>query len=144
MSLNKAHFCYIRAMISRMSLLAGGTFAGLAVLLGAFGAHGLKSKLSVEQLQTFETGVRYQFYHALALIAVGLLAEKAEGLRPAVYLFISGIICFSGSIYLLSTRELLGIDHWKTVLGPITPFGGLLLMAGWGVFCYSILRSNTI
>lgn len=125
-------------------MLAGGTFAGLAVLLGAFGAHGLRSKLSVDQLLTFETGVRYQFYHALALIAVGLLSEKAEGLRPAAYLFISGIICFSGSIYLLSTRELLGIDHWKTILGPVTPIGGLLLMGGWGLFCYSIFRSNTI
>lgn len=107
-------------------------FALTAVALGALGAHALKSALEPERLISFETGVRYQFYHAVALF----IASFAYGARPAPLikwagrLFIAGIFCFSGSIYLLANREGLGIGNWS-FLGPITPLGGLLFMAGW-------------
>ena len=124
-------------------MLAGSALAGTAVILGAFGAHGLRSRISAEQLSSFETGVRYQLVHALALLFTGLLASRidASGLRNSVYLFIFGTLLFSGSIYLLATRELTGLDSWKGFLGPITPIGGLLLIIGWCVLFYSILRT---
>ncbi|MCB0661872.1 MAG: DUF423 domain-containing protein [Saprospiraceae bacterium] len=110
----------------------GAIFGFLAVALGAFGAHGLKKLIDASQLVTFETGVRYQFYHALALLAVGILAGKFPSKRMnwIGWLFVAGIVCFSGSIYLLSTRTVLGIEN-TTILGPITPIGGTLFLAGW-------------
>lgn len=107
-------------------------FGFLAVGLGAFGAHSLKSMIDAAQIATFETGVRYQFYHALALLLVGILAGKhpSKMMKWVGWLFILGIICFSGSIYLLSTRDILGITN-TALLGPITPLGGTLFLAGW-------------
>ena len=110
---------------TRLTLAADAFIALLAVILGAFGAHALKAHLTPEQLASYETGVRYQLYHAFALIFVALLHDRA-GIRatlPAA-LFTIGVLLFSGSIYLLAT---LG---WKW-LGPVTPLGGLSLMAGW-------------
>jgi uncharacterized membrane protein YgdD (TMEM256/DUF423 family) len=117
-------------------LLAGTFLAALAVILGAFGAHALKAKLTLDQLQIFETGVRYQFYHAIALVLLALFMDKisAGPAHIAGYTFIAGVLLFSGSIYLLATRELLGIDSWKSFLGPITPLGGLCLISGWLFF----------
>jgi uncharacterized membrane protein YgdD (TMEM256/DUF423 family) len=130
-------------MISRNVLLLGGLLSALSVVLGAFGAHGLKDKVGVDQLQVFETGVRYQFYHAIALMLSALIMDKYSlTLRWPISLFIAGILLFSGSLYLLSTRELLGIDHWKRVLGPITPLGGTCLIAGWLSLCYSVWRNT--
>ena len=110
-----------------------GIFAGTAVILGAFGAHALKEKLSIQQLQVFETGVKYQFYHAFALIAVALMTEKFNG--PALYysawFFTIGILFFSGSLYLLSTIDINGLSGIKKILGPITPLGGLSFILGW-------------
>jgi uncharacterized membrane protein YgdD (TMEM256/DUF423 family) len=101
-------------------------------LLGAFGAHGLKSMIDAAQIATFETGVRYQFYHALALLLVGILADKhpTKMMQWVGWLFTAGIVFFSGSIYLLSTRTILGIEN-TAILGPITPLGGTLFLAGW-------------
>lgn len=132
-------------MITRLIILSGSAFAGLAVLLGAFGAHGLRSKISPDQLESFETGVKYQFIHALALLILGLLTERlpAGGARWAYYLFTIGIILFSGSIYLLSTRDLLGIASWKSFLGPITPIGGLCLICGWIALFIAANRSTS-
>ena len=114
-------------------LTSGTILAALAVILGAFGAHALKEKLSPEQLQIFETGVRYQFYHSIALILVFLLSDKLNSsmINYSGWFFVTGIILFSGSVYLLACRELLGIDTWKNILGPITPLGGLCFIAGW-------------
>ncbi|HRH67213.1 MAG TPA: DUF423 domain-containing protein [Bacteroidia bacterium] len=124
--------------------LTGALFGGLAVILGAFGAHALKSKLSADALLTFETGVRYQFYHAFALIIVALMAGKISSslLNYSGICFIAGVVLFSGSIYLLATRELLGIDSWKSVLGPVTPLGGLCFVAGWIFLMIVILKSK--
>ncbi|MBP6335383.1 MAG: DUF423 domain-containing protein [Bacteroidia bacterium] len=117
-------------------ILSGTFFGGLAVILGAFGAHALKAKITPEYLSIFETGVRYQFYHALALILLGLGMDKIStgSAQIAGYSFIIGIVLFSGSIYLLATRTILGIDSWKSILGPITPLGGLCFVTGWIFF----------
>lgn len=130
-------------MTARTALLAGGAFSALSVILGAFGAHALKEKIQPDQLQSFETGVRYQFYHGIALILVGLIASRnpEAGWKWPMYFFIIGTLLFSISIYLLATRDIFGISSWKTVLGPITPIGGLCLILGWAAFCYCALKS---
>lgn len=117
---------------------------GLAVLLGAFGAHALKAKLSPADLQVFETGVKYQMYHAFALIGIGLLLEKFPAqstLYIAGYCFMAGIILFSGSLYLLASKIILGLENWRW-LGPVTPLGGLFLLAGWIFFLISVSSCN--
>jgi uncharacterized membrane protein YgdD (TMEM256/DUF423 family) len=122
-------------------LVLGAAFAALAVILGAFGAHALKSRLALEQLATFEVGVRYQMYHALALFVVAWLMEKmpGAGLVATGWLFVAGMVLFSGSIYLLSTRGLTGLENagW---LGPVTPLGGLCFIAGWISLAINVLK----
>ena len=115
----------------------GAIFALTAVVLGAFGAHALKSVLESAQLETFEIGVRYQFYHALGLILLGLLQPHlpAKRLTNIGWLFVAGIFFFSGSLYLLATQAAIGVNlSW---LGPITPIGGSLLIAGWALLAAS-------
>jgi uncharacterized membrane protein YgdD (TMEM256/DUF423 family) len=121
----------------RKILLWGIGFALVAVLLGAFGAHALKSILSPEKLQSYETGVRYQLIHALALISLAIYCQQNEGthaskkgIRWAANFFIIGCCLFSGSIYGLA---LLSVSHpsWSGILGPITPIGGFSFMLGW-------------
>lgn len=100
----------------------------LAVAFGAFGAHALKSRLDEHALGVFQTAVQYHFYHSLALLAVGIIAlsqPQTALLRSSGYLFVVGIVVFSGSLYLLSMSGL----RW---LGAITPLGGLAFIAGWG------------
>jgi uncharacterized membrane protein YgdD (TMEM256/DUF423 family) len=108
-----------------------GTFLGVtAIILGAFGAHALKIKLSVEQLSSFETAVKYQMYHALLLLIISFNAHITEKLKNILfYLLGIGVFVFSGSIYLLSTRAISGLE--LSFLGPITPIGGLLLITAW-------------
>lgn len=123
-------------------LRIGSLLALLAVVLGAFGAHGLKAILEVEQLNTFEIGVRYQFYHSLAILAVGLLSyfRKVKMLRWAAWLFLIGIILFSGSLYLLAVKDVLELPiSW---LGPITPIGGTFFILGWALFFLSTYQKN--
>jgi uncharacterized membrane protein YgdD (TMEM256/DUF423 family) len=114
-------------MNQRTTLIAGIITAGLAVAIGAFGAHGLKAILEVNQrVDTFELAVRYQFYHAFALMINGLLMTQFSSgrLKTASIFFVVGIVIFSGSLYVLS---LTGI----TILGAITPIGGIGFIAGW-------------
>ena len=112
---------------ARPFFLLGAGFAFLAVTLGAFGSHSLKAVLAPEMLAVFETGVRYQMYHALALLAVGWAAHQypQASFHIAGWLFAAGIIVFSGSLYVLA---LSGV-RW---LGAVTPLGGLCFLAGWG------------
>ena len=107
-------------------LLVGSVAAFLAVALGAFGAHGLRTRLSPEMLAVFETGVRYHMYHALALIATALVAGRTGGwlIVAAGWFFTAGIVLFSGSLYLLALTSV-------TILGAITPLGGLAFLIGW-------------
>lgn len=112
-----------------------------AIILGAFGAHGLKKVLSAEQLTTFEVGIRYQMYHALFLLFVGTFAFLGEKERTIIfYLTITGVLFFSGSIYFLATNT---ITNLKTkFLGPITPIGGLFLVAAWVYLFYAVLSKK--
>jgi uncharacterized membrane protein YgdD (TMEM256/DUF423 family) len=112
--------------VDRLFFTIGSLAALLAVALGAFAAHGLKTRLDATTLSTFETGVRYHMYHALALLAVGWAATRWPGaaVNASGWLFVAGIVLFSGSLYALS---LTGV-RW---LGAITPIGGLAFLAGW-------------
>jgi uncharacterized membrane protein YgdD (TMEM256/DUF423 family) len=128
-------------MSARALLIVACAAGALAVILGAFGAHGLKGKLSPESLVSFETGVRYQFIHVLAIFVAVWLADRSGLSLPLLAggLFTAGILLFSGSIYLLATRALLGIESWRW-LGPITPLGGLCLIAGWVVLLIATIK----
>ena len=103
--------------------IIAAAYGALAVILGAFGAHALKEKLDAYQLEIFNKGVQYQFYHVIALFAVVFLADKIQPktLTFAGWFFTAGILFFSGSIYLLATRSILGTDALTPILGPITP-----------------------
>jgi uncharacterized membrane protein YgdD (TMEM256/DUF423 family) len=112
--------------MDRTFLLIGAVAGFLGVALGAFGAHGLRTRVSPEMLTVFETGVRYHMYHALAILIVALVLGRFDGwwVRAAGWSFTVGIILFSGSLYALA---LTGV----TILGAVTPFGGLAFLAGW-------------
>ena len=113
--------------MSRIFLAIAAAFGGISVILGAFASHALKDKLSERALEIWETGTKYQMYHALALILVALLLNRLPGLTPLVvagYSFIAGIVLFSGSLYALS---LSGIK----ILGAVTPLGGVAFITGW-------------
>jgi uncharacterized membrane protein YgdD (TMEM256/DUF423 family) len=110
----------------------------IAIILGAFGAHALKNILSLEQLSTFETGVRYQMYHALFLLFIGTTNIIGQKTKKNVYnLTLIGTILFSGSIYLLATNNLTPIDF--KIFGFVTPIGGVLLISAWLKLFFDIL-----
>ncbi|MCF8424079.1 MAG: DUF423 domain-containing protein [Bacteroidia bacterium] len=118
-------------------LILIGLLGAVAVALGALGAHFLKGKLSTglitaDQLNGFDTAVKYQIYHVLAMLALYLFPKHHTDkyINWAFRSFLIGIVCFSGSLYFLCTRNLFGAD-WLKVLGPITPIGGLFFVAGW-------------
>jgi uncharacterized membrane protein YgdD (TMEM256/DUF423 family) len=121
--------------VERTFVLLGALFAFLAVALGAFGAHGLQDRLSPSDLEIFETGVRYQMYHALALILVAWIGARWPGGGSAVagWAFVAGILIFSGSLYAV---VLSGV-RW---LGAITPIGGVAFLAGWLALAWRVLR----
>ncbi len=111
----------------------------LGIILGAFGAHGLKQVVSPEKVASFEVGVRYKIYHGIALLILSLNASKIEGTLKVFLAFIlGGILFFSGSIYLLALNDLIGPD--LSFLGPLTPVGGVLMIAGWGVLVRQLLK----
>lgn len=125
------------------SLISGTLFAALAVILGAFGAHALKQVLTPDLLVTFETGVRYQFYHSFALIATGIIYGFAPQklLKNAYALFLLGIILFSGSLYALTLLKANGQVGLGGV-GIITPIGGLCFIVGWLLLTLGIAKSG--
>ena len=124
-------------------LLAGILLAGLAVALGAFGAHGLKKIVDEHSVETFKTGVQYQFYHALALILTGILSLNFPGkqLKWSGNLFIGGIILFSGSLYAITAFKAAAADVPKFI-GPITPLGGVLFILGWLFLLIAVLSKK--
>ena len=124
------------------TILATGLLLGLlAVVLGAFGAHGLKKLIGPEEISTFETGVKYQMYHALFLMVLSMLPNITNGTRSTVfYLILLGVVLFSGSIYFLATNVLTSFDFKK--IGIITPIGGAFLIFGWGYLAYSVLTKK--
>lgn len=125
-------------------LVVASFFGGLAVALGAFGAHGLESITDDEKiLHGFQTGVQYQMVHALALLAIAILYEKFLGtwLRWAGNAFIVGIILFSGSLYFLTFLKIQESNLIK-IAGPITPLGGLFFIAGWLFLLIAVLKKK--
>ena len=122
---------------AKLFLTAGGFAALAAVALGAFGAHALKTRLSTEMLALWHTGVEYHVYHALGLLAVGLVAAQLPEsmlLKWSGWLMLAGIVLFSGSLYALA----LSGERW---LGAITPIGGTAFLAAWGLFVIAVLKA---
>lgn len=121
--------------MSRIFLGWGAALAGLAVVFGAFAAHALEGRVPPERLTVFETGARYQMYHALALVFLSWALTQAPVWQVtwAGYLFLAGIALFSGSLYLLVLTD----TPW---LGAVTPFGGAAFIAGWGLLVWAALK----
>ncbi|MDP9077501.1 MAG: DUF423 domain-containing protein [Bacteroidota bacterium] len=111
--------------------VTASVLGALAVIAGAFGAHGLEEKLSAQDLHVWNTAVQYQFYHVFALIGLAALNRyETRLIKDCYYLFTVGILFFSGSLYLLATRSILGWE-WLRFVGPVTPLGGVLFIGGW-------------
>lgn len=122
-------------MTSRLAATLGALLAGVAVALGAFGAHALRARLEPRDLEIFETAVRYQMYHALALLAVAwLISRQAPGAGAAGWSFVVGVALFSGSLYLMVATG----HRW---LGAVTPLGGVAFLAGWLLLARAASRS---
>lgn len=121
-------------MKHRWILALGGLLVALATISGAFGAHALQTRLSPERLDIYETAVRYHFFHALGLLAIGLAARllDAPALRWSAVLVVVGIVLFSGSIYALSFSA-------PRAIGILTPIGGVALIAGWILFAVAVV-----
>ncbi|MCC8410159.1 DUF423 domain-containing protein [Mucilaginibacter sp. UR6-1] len=126
--------------MNKQIIFTAAVFGAVAVILGAFGAHGLRALIAERQLEVWQTGVQYNFYHVFALLFLSTFTRfKNKLIAAAYYLFTLGIVFFSGSLYLLSCRDLLGWN-WLSVLGPVTPIGGLLFIAGWVCLALAALR----
>ena len=135
--LSELQFFQMERKITATALLIGMT----AIVLGAFGAHALKKELTVEELATFETGVKYQMYHALFLLFLGMTSLVTEKAKKTIFqLVIFGVLFFSVSIYLLATKTITGIDFKP--LGIITPIGGTLLILGWAIFLWEVVKGR--
>ncbi|WP_298310858.1 DUF423 domain-containing protein [uncultured Aquimarina sp.] len=125
--------------MNKTILITGAIAALLAVLLGAFGAHGLEKLVDQTSINSFQTGVRYQMYHAIVCIILGNMAVLEDVVKKRIfYFFLSGMILFSGSIYLLVVDEILGIS--LSSIGFITPLGGFMLILGWIFFVISLVK----
>lgn len=124
-------------------IISFGAFFGiLAIILGAFGAHALKKAMNLQELNTFETGVKYQMYHALFLLFIGMnsyISIKTKRIIALLTFF--GVLFFSGSIYLLSTMSITGVNFKP--IGFITPIGGLLLILAWSVLFIKMLNKKS-
>lgn len=117
--------------MNKRIIIFASLFGILAVILGAFGAHGLKKLISADELATWQTAVQYQFYHTLALLFLATFSRfKSRAINAAAWFFTFGIILFSGSLYILSAKSILNIENVSWI-GPVTPIGGLLFILGW-------------
>ena len=121
--------------MNKTALLLGVAFCGLSVILGAFGAHGLKDKLSDYSISVFNKGVIYQFFHGIAIILTVILDYNLKSLSfdTSIWLFVFGIILFSGSLYILAITEV----KW---FGMITPIGGIMFILGWALMFINVLK----
>ena len=125
--------------MNRKILATASVLGIIAIALGAFGAHGLKKLIEPEMLVTFETGVRYQMYHALFLLFVGIMPLVSDKAKKYIFsLTLTGVVFFSGSIYFLACNDLFSFDFRK--IGVITPIGGLLLIVAWGVLLLNLMK----
>jgi uncharacterized membrane protein YgdD (TMEM256/DUF423 family) len=126
--------------MNRKILITASLFGAIAVVLGAFGAHGLKNLISADALTIWAKGVEYQFYHTFVLLFLSQLPDS-KLTRLAHVFFSFGILFFSGSLYLLATRAITEIS-FANYIGPVTPIGGLLFIIGWGMLFLSALKSK--
>jgi len=128
--------------MERKIILTATLFGVIAIILGAFGAHALKETLTPEQLTSFETGVRYQMYHAFFLFFVASRKELSLKTLKVIYnLVLAGVLLFSGSIYLLTTKNITTIDF--KIIGFVTPIGGLLLIFAWLVLFTTFFKKKS-
>ena len=130
--------------MNKTLLAVAGILGALAVGLGAFGAHGLKPLITPDRLEIYQTGITYHFYHVLAILACLALspgAKQGAFLHRAAWCFVAGIALFSGSLYLLACRNVLGLEGWTSILGPLTPIGGVLFILGWSLMVVHALRT---
>lgn len=128
--------------MNKTYLMTAAIFGAISVMLGAFGAHGLKPKMSTDSFEIFETAVKYQFYHVFALLIVAVLSQFIQGslINWSGKCFIAGIILFCGSLYLLSFFKMAGNQNMNW-LGAITPVGGLSFIAGWILLAIAAIKS---
>lgn len=127
--------------MNRQIIITAALFGLAAVILGAFGAHALKESLSSSAIEAWKTAVSYQFYHTLALLFLSNFSKyRSRSIRAAYWAFTLGMILFSGSIYLLSIDSLLGMNF--SILGPVTPIGGFLLILGWIFLLLSAIKNK--
>ncbi|WP_240315514.1 DUF423 domain-containing protein [Aquimarina longa] len=128
-----------KTSINKTILITGAVLGLLAVLLGAFGAHGLQKFVDSRSIASFTTGVRYQMYHAIICVILGNMSVLQDVIKKRIfYFFIGGITLFSGSIYLLVIDEIIGVS--LSSIGFVTPLGGFLLILGWIFFLISLLK----
>lgn len=125
----------------KQALISGALLSGVAVILGAFGAHALKEVLDPNQLNTFEVGVRYQFYHSFALLITGIIYQSypAKQVKLAATFFLIGIALFSGSLYLMTLFNVQGVVGLRGV-GAVTPVGGVFFILGWVMLLIGIIK----
>lgn len=124
--------------MNRKIAISGMIITAVTIAIGAFGAHGLRNLVDTDALNTFEVGVRYQMYHALAIVLLGFVSAPNRLKRIVFTFFVLGILFFSGSIYLLSLNAVLPFDAAK--IGFITPIGGLMFILGWLRWAYGLFR----
>jgi uncharacterized membrane protein YgdD (TMEM256/DUF423 family) len=130
--------------MERRALAWGSALMALGVALGAFGAHGLKAALSPADLAVWHTALQYHFLHALGLLLLAALGERVPARQRslAAWAFLVGTLCFSGSLYVLSTKDITGLAGSVSWLGPITPLGGSFFIAGWTVLLITALKGT--
>jgi len=127
--------------VHKLFLIIGTILAGLAVALGAFGAHGLKKIVDSETLVIYQTGVQYQMYHALALLVIGILADRMSStlINYTGFLFITGIVLFSGSLYLIASLRAMN-KVVPTAVGLMTPIGGMIFILAWVLLLMALIK----
>ncbi|MEJ7692589.1 DUF423 domain-containing protein [Daejeonella sp.] len=128
--------------MNKRIIVIASVFGILAVVLGAFGAHGLKKLVSAEALDTWHTAVQYQFYHTFAMLFLATFSRfRSRTINAASWFFTIGIVLFSGSLYLISAKDILNIVN-LSLLGPLTPIGGLFFILGWISLLVATIRNK--
>jgi uncharacterized membrane protein YgdD (TMEM256/DUF423 family) len=128
--------------MNKRIIIAASIFGMIAVILGAFGAHTLKARFSSSELEVWKTAVDYHFYHTFALLFLSTFSKKnSRAINLSAWFFTIGIVLFSGSLYLISTKEILNISQ-ISIIGPITPIGGLFFIMGWFSLLVATLKNK--